>query len=876
MKKSARTGACHGALLALALGASPALAQGTGAAHRLYDGIVKYVSNPKGAAFTVELDVRDLNHLSHAPAELLVKIYAPDGALLVREVIPDDGIAGGAYQPAVAGWDHEAWYAESCRTRGLEPELRWSGFSAPDRLAAMPKRTFRYSVPAGAAGVYRVLATGVPDLYVTVRLTPDLPCGTVSTGYWLHGHGAQYRHNALYVPRGAQKMWILFFEMDRPAGRSFVLRDPAGKPIELKDDSRDAKDAPRPQGVVYEGVVQRLAYFARPGQYDDQILTLDISDGPGDFLVTAAFGMHTDPPARRPNHTVNAIFAPDAETARALQGGAIYHDGLTLWQPYQVRYHDWLRTLPEEPGGVPTNLPTRPDYNSPGSHERPARDAADRIMHDYPAHRDPRALRAALREMANGLDAMGPGDVIVHGPMKNLAYEMGCYSFFYHRPAWRILQQSDAPAPAKAAIREFVIQVGDRLAFCRGGELVNGNALASLVQALRYCVEASGDPLQKSLFDTYWDRFAHGGFGDRVGIGPSGAIQESFGYDENYGSYVLRGWRAVIADLGDPRFIAAHNGVRNFYSYVASQGLEAGPYSSRTEGGVAGGTYDPQAAPYEWKGLGGSNLTVSVNGANEFFAARRPLYYALTYHGRLSPTWVGDGFHGQVGYGGGMLCQLHIPGHGQVLASTLNGAYGAGMHPSQWPDFHIHSVVGETADGRPLVSANSEHADARLAGNTVTSSGEVRQSSVRVFRRYEFGNAGIVCHVQLGASAAAQVFNLYGGADTLRGYVREAYEMIPFADVPVKRRAGRNPPPLTRVTALNAAGKAIGPLGPEPVQAAAVEIDRSGYGCRVEFEKPMPVRRGANDTVLVRLTEDTVPAEQVALTYRLKPYVEEK
>ena len=60
--------------------------------------------------------------------------------------------------------------------------------------------------------------------------------------------------------------------------------------------------------------------------------------------------------------------------------------------------------------------------------------------------------------------------------------------------------------------------------------------------------------------------------------------------------------------------------------------------------------------------------------------------------------------------------------------------YSGGMHVSQWRTFHIHSIVGTTADGQPLVTANSEHFNARLTGDTVTSSGEVRQSSVRATR----------------------------------------------------------------------------------------------------------------------------------------------
>ena len=48
-----------------------------------------------------------------------------------------------------------------------------------------------------------------------------------------------------------------------------------------------------------------------------------------------------------------------------------------------------------------------------------------------------------------------------------------------------------------------------------------------------------------------------------------------------------------------------------------------------------------------------------------------------------------------------------------TTVDALNGAYGEKMHPSEWRGFHLHSVVGQTADGRALVTADSEHADAR-------------------------------------------------------------------------------------------------------------------------------------------------------------------
>jgi|GEM_PF-6420114 len=46
---------------------------------RLYDGLVLYIPNRSAAPFRIVLDVWDLNMLSRAPAELLVKVYDPLG-----------------------------------------------------------------------------------------------------------------------------------------------------------------------------------------------------------------------------------------------------------------------------------------------------------------------------------------------------------------------------------------------------------------------------------------------------------------------------------------------------------------------------------------------------------------------------------------------------------------------------------------------------------------------------------------------------------------------------------------------------------------------------------------------------------------------------
>ena len=824
--------------------------------HRLYDGLTAFVNNPEGKEFTFDLDVRDINHRMHGPSELLVKIYDPEGKLVAREIIPDDGVLAHTTNPWAAGWDHEAWYYATSYSRGMQPQVRWSAFSDPARLAAMQKRSFKYEVKGGLKGVYRILMAGSPDHYVTLGLSEDLPYSVAGSPEWIHGHNDQYRKSYIYVPKTTKTINLLFLQFDEPATRTFVLKDDAGNV--LAEGSGE-------NGLVQESVEAN-------GGMDGQVLTLEVSEGTGDFLLNVTHQLENEfKPVRAKTQAVTALLSPDKPTALATQGGTIYHDDQVFWQMHQVRLHDWLKKLEPKDFEYPPELYNQTGFLSVGSHNSPKHGSADRLLHSWMKHKDNRVLPAAYKDMLFGMRLIGHGDHVAIGPKRNLAYEQGCYTFSWYRPAWRILQETNAPEEVKEAIREFIIQAGDRLAFCRTISLGNGNAYGSLIAALRYCAESTDDPLQDQLFQDAWERFTTGGYGDRFGIGPSGALQESLGYDFHYGSYVMRGWNAIIQDLKDERFINARNRMWNLYSYIWSPG-PANIWSGRTAiPKTAGGTYSPLHEQYTWKGYGGADLTASANDANEWFAARRKNYYVVTYHGRITPTWQGEGFHGQIGLGGGGICQLHVPGHGQVMTSRPNGDYGSGMHVSQWRDFHVHSVVGSTTDGQPLVGANSEHFDAKLEGNTVISSGNVRQSSVHLTRSYTFGQHDITCEVQMAPSHHENVFSIWGGRPKLRAKVSEAWEMIPFADVQAPKGRPKPERGRTKVTTLSPDKEPV-PLGEDPVEAQGVLIDRGGYGMLVEFEEPRKVHRGKKDTLMINLAQGYTPAANVAIRYRLLPY----
>ena len=70
---------------------------------------------------------------------------------------------------------------------------------------------------------------------------------------------------------------------------------------------------------------------------------------------------------------------------------------------------------------------------------------------------------------------------------------------------------------------------------------------------------------------------------------------------------------------------------------------------------------------------------------------------------QLRPRWLTETFWGQIGFGGGCIAQLTVPGKGTVLNSHPSDSYGKKMHISNWRRYHIHGVVGEMWDGKQFV-----------------------------------------------------------------------------------------------------------------------------------------------------------------------------
>ncbi len=804
---------------------------------RLHEGATIFVVNPEGKDFTVGLDVRDLNLFANGPRETLFKVYDPDGVPIVREIIADDGCGDANFPDRIGGWDHELQYYANIYSKGTVPSFRWSAWSTPERLKTLVARTFDRPITGAKKGVYRIVLAGTPDIYASVRLPQDLKVGISGHPTFMHGHGSILRKSYIFIPEGTSGIHFAFAEPDTPRTRRFKLTAPDGKIL---------FDGPATGGYIsVDGPWQQAGVKMTPGEYDGQIMTLEVSDGPNDFLAKVTLQQPRNPFNDYVGMGTLAVYCPDEATARVVRNGTRVVDGELFWHPFQVRFHEWMK---QNAGSLPE------------------------------------ALRAELEYIFKGFRYLENGDARGTSSWSNLAYAMGYYGCDIFRPGWILMRRADVPQAIKDIIREGLIMGGDRLSFATHIEKVNGNAFSQINVALWYSHRATGDAIQKERFETFWERWTTEGWGVGSGLSRSGDSQEHFSHDAHYGSYLLDNWKAsgnqwikgggvgILGDAtDDPRFQKVYDRYRELYTYLfcreaSGNPVAANPWSTRTFMAPHKGAANWEDAKFRWKGEPGPDLTVSVNDGNEWFAARRKNYYILTFHGRIAPEWLSRCFEGQLGFSGGTICQLSVPGKGPVLAGTLYESYGKDMHPSQWENFKIHSLVGERWDRAPLIAAISEHDNARLNGNTVSSSGEIRDAHMRSERSFTFNADSIDCSIKLAPSDYERVLSIWSHGRPW-SEVREAWELIPF----MPQQPNGNTP--TAVTVAD--GSALTATG---TSTTAVRIDRGGFGVEIRLHEARFVKRGPADSVMIQVVAPVpaggkpVPADQVALNYKLVPF----
>ncbi len=185
--------------------------------------------NPDGKEFSIHLEIRDINLLAQGPREVLFEVYDPDGRPVVREVIPDDGVAQAAFPDSLGGWCDELQYYASLYAKGSKPSYRWSARSDPNRLKAIAPQSFDRKITAREKGIYRTVLAGVPDHFATLKITPNLRYGVAVHTTWIHGHYDLLKKRYIYIPKGAVGIFFAVAEPDQPPTRTFKLTAPDGK-----------------------------------------------------------------------------------------------------------------------------------------------------------------------------------------------------------------------------------------------------------------------------------------------------------------------------------------------------------------------------------------------------------------------------------------------------------------------------------------------------------------------------------------------------------------------------------------------------------------------------------------------------------------------
>src|SRR5262249_12056937 len=142
-----------------------------------------------------------------------------------------------------------------------------------------------------------------------------------------------------YVPKGTSGLFFAIAEPDAPQTRRFKLTAPDGKVL---FDGVATGGYASPTGDEWNKATEGFA----KGEYDGKLVTLEVSDGPGDYLVKVNFQAKKGPFAEYVGMGSAAVFCPDAATANATAGGTFVVDGETFWHPFQVRFHEWLKKNP--------------------------------------------------------------------------------------------------------------------------------------------------------------------------------------------------------------------------------------------------------------------------------------------------------------------------------------------------------------------------------------------------------------------------------------------------------------------------------------------------------------------------------------------------
>ncbi|MCX5661603.1 MAG: hypothetical protein NTW19_18150 [Planctomycetota bacterium] len=483
------------------------------------------------------------------------------------------------------------------------------------------------------------------------------------------------------------------------------------------------------------------------------------------------------------------------------------------------------------------------------------------------------------------------GEVIYDDGELNIAYAQG-FHWDNWEPVWCMKNDLD-PAVLKA-FQKGATAIAQRMFYANGLELVLSNGRTTIPLNLYHAYLITGDERLKALSARYLDRMATALDGPHSGRSATGYFREHFSADGGYCTYPLYQLGRLYNISGDPKvydlvdklckwvcYVTLPNDPKNRsyvgptswnariamsaithtwgngYKYIAGKSEWAARIYRYMHGNspqfydLADPAYEPgKAVPDCAKALVLTRLTRGVlpaapfpgefdkpffediGAGHEFFAIRRGTYYAILYSGKRTPFWMDLSLGGSNNFNGGGIAGLSVNGVGAMVVGRVLREYGWPLQ--HWRDLTIPAACGELSDGRVFntgMARNTVAWDAKAY--TVKTTGECVTAPVNFVRDYAFGEKSIAATIRIvDAALDKDAFQYRSVFHPRSDFIREAWELIPV--MVVKE---------TTLTALDASGKAIGPVIEAGVDnVAAVEVNNGKGGIKITFDKPRTVK----------------------------------
>lgn len=178
-----------------------------------------YLNDETGGGFDLKIDLRDMNVYCEGARDAYVFVIAPDGRILVRCLLPDDGITRNEpkYKDGCADIGLDFRYRAYHRLNsenGTPPGKERSPYLAePQKLKA---RTFSLKIPDAGKGIYRLAVAGCWDHWFSVTPSRRMSAALHPGQGAVYLHRDQLRDGYLYIPAGVKDASIALTGEIRP------------------------------------------------------------------------------------------------------------------------------------------------------------------------------------------------------------------------------------------------------------------------------------------------------------------------------------------------------------------------------------------------------------------------------------------------------------------------------------------------------------------------------------------------------------------------------------------------------------------------------------------------------------------------------------